>query len=219
MGRERRSRCDSKVPKLDRSFTNSAYRFATRLCYTDQRLNPVYIGRDADGKWTLFQSYRLNFSYITSSYTFMKKPQKPFTFEVKRSRLPSRKASSFQRYVVPHALGASLKLDAPEPPVAKVADTPSLRSVARILPSLSSERIWTEEHASPATAAPALIKVETVEEPEIEVSAAGTETTEPAVDLPKRRREQFKRFKPRAKSHEGLARGERWKRRLPRSAW
>jgi hypothetical protein len=149
----------------------------------------------------------------------MKKPQRPFTFEVKRSRLPSAKASTFQRYVVPDLARTRHKPDASELPVAKVADVPSLATGARILPSLSGERIWTEEPVSPATAAPDLIQVEAVEEPEVEVSPAAPETTAPAVDLPTSQREQSKRSRPRAKSLDDLARGERWKRRLPRAAW
>jgi hypothetical protein len=149
----------------------------------------------------------------------MKKPQRPFTFEVKRSRLPSRKPSTFQRYVVPDLAGARHMPDASERPVADVADVPSLSTGARILPSLSGERIWTEEPASPATTAPNLIKVETVEEPEVEATPTAPETTEPAGDFPKRQREQSKRSRPRAKSPDDLTRGERWKRRLPRAAW
>jgi hypothetical protein len=149
----------------------------------------------------------------------MKKSQRPFTFEVKRSRLPSRTPSTFQRYVALDPAGERHKPDASELPVAKGADVPSLPKGARILPSLSGERIWTEEPVAPVTAAPDLIQVEAVEEPEVEVSPAAPETTAPAVDLPKNQREQSRRSRPRAKSPDDLARGERWKRRLPRAAW
>jgi hypothetical protein len=156
----------------------------------------------------------------------MKKPQKPFTFEVKRSRLSSPKASTFQRYVAapepeaarrtPDASGlqAAIRVEPPPPP-----------SPVRILPSLLGERIWSKEPEVPPQATPAVEEgPKIVEEPEaaVETGLAASDIIASAGDLLPAEPEEPDRsrlVRHRAKSPDDLPRSERWKRRLPRSAW
>jgi hypothetical protein len=146
----------------------------------------------------------------------MKKSHKPFTFEVKRSRLSSPKASTFQRYVA-----------APEPEAARrTPDASGLQAVirvepspppspVRILPSLLGERIWSKE--------PEVPKI--VEKPEaaVETGLAASDIIASAGDLlpaePMEEPNRSRLVRHRAKSPDDLPRSERWKRRLPRSAW
>jgi hypothetical protein len=153
----------------------------------------------------------------------MKKSRKPFTFEVKRSRLPSPKASTFQRYVAaPERDPARRTPDASGLQVAISVEPPPPPSPARILPSLLSERIWIEELMSPIPVASSPGDVpETGEEPEAVVAAlpAAPEVMASPADLLQEEPEQPKQVRHRAKSLDDLPRGERWKRRLPRAAW
>jgi hypothetical protein len=153
----------------------------------------------------------------------MKKSQKPFTFEVKRSRLPSPKASTLQRYVVAPELHQTRKaLDASGLQVVVARDAPPLPAKARILPSLMRDGLRIEELMPPIPVASSLSDVpETGEEPEVAVAAlpAAPEVTASPADLPRNEPEQPRQGRHRVKSLDDLPRGERWKRRLPRAAW
>ncbi len=154
----------------------------------------------------------------------MKKIPKSFAIEVKRSRLPARQQSTFQRYVLPALAEAE-----PEPMLLQAPTTtpnpdppPSQR---RVLPDLSSGKVWVDEPSPPQPAMTELVTacgaseelaVESFLAPLVEVisSAAGLATADPE-DLhpaPKQR----KRLRGTAAD---LPRGQRWKRRLPRAAW
>jgi hypothetical protein len=152
----------------------------------------------------------------------MTKHQRPFTFEVKRSRLSSPKILAFQRYVV-----------APTP-VVEMQTTPSQSgrsvtdpgeaaprpSAARILPSLLSERIWAEEPLATLTAEPAPVELmEEPEEPEAEMSSPAEDVVEPAPDHPGPELKRSRSIRRRRTAPDELPRGQRWKRRLPRAAW
>ncbi|WP_147021806.1 hypothetical protein [Microvirga aerophila] len=153
----------------------------------------------------------------------MKKSQKPFTFEVKRSRLLSPKASTFQRYVAATERHQTRKApDASGLQVVVARTAAPLPSKARILPSLMRERVWIEELMLPVPVASSLSDVpEVVEEPEAVVEAlpAAPEVMASRADLPRNEPGKPKQGRPRAKSPDDLPRGERWKRRLPRTAW
>jgi hypothetical protein len=154
----------------------------------------------------------------------MKKISKLFAIEVKRSRLPTRQQSTFQRYVRP-----ALAESEPEPmllqPPTTITNPDPPPSKRRVLPDLSSGKVWVDEPSSPQPAMTELVTVcgtsedlavESLLAPLAEVisSAAGLATADPA-DLhpaPKQR----KRLKGTAAD---LPRGQRWKRRLPRAAW
>jgi hypothetical protein len=154
----------------------------------------------------------------------MKKIPKSFAIEVKRSRLPARQQSTFQRYVLPALAEAE-----PEPMLLQAPTTipnpdppPSQR---RVLPDLSGGKVWVDEPSppQPAMTEPVAVcgaseeqAVEALLAPLAEVisSAAGLAAPDPE-DLhpaPKRR----KRLRGTAAD---LPRGQRWKRRLPRAAW
>jgi hypothetical protein len=153
----------------------------------------------------------------------MKKSQKSFTFEVRRSRLPSPKATTFQRYVAAPEHHQMRKVpDASGLHVVVARDAAPLPSKARILPSLMSKRVWIEEPMSPIPAASSAGDVpETGEEPEAVVAAlpATPEVMTSRADLPRDEPERSKPVRHHAKSPDDLPRGERWKRRLPRAAW
>jgi hypothetical protein len=152
----------------------------------------------------------------------MKKPPKPFTFEVKRSRLSSPKASTFQRYLAaPEA--ARRTPDASGLQVAIRVEPPPPPSPVRILPSLLSERAWREEPEVPAVTpdgedAPDIVDKEAA----VETRLAASDIIASAGDLLPAEPEEPNRsrlVRHRAKSPDDLPRSERWKRRLPRSAW
>ena len=76
----------------------------------------------------------------------MKKSPRPFTFEVKRSRLASRTPPTFQRYVVA-PVSAEVQR---EQEAFRSQERPSKRSLpvrsgGRILPSLLGEKVWVEQ--------------------------------------------------------------------------
>jgi hypothetical protein len=101
-------------------------------------------------------------------------------------------------------------------------DAAPLPSKARILPSLMSERIWIEKPMLPVPVASSPGDVpEAGEEPEAAAEAlpAASEVWASPADLPRDESEQPRQGRPRAKSPDDLPRGERWKRRLPRTAW
>jgi hypothetical protein len=154
--------------------------------------------------------------------TTMTKHQRPFTFEVKRSRLSSPKTSAFQRYVV-----------APDPVVeAQTTPSQSWRSVtdpgeaaprpsaARILPSLSGGEVWAEEPIAIIPAEPAPVElIELPEEPVAEMSSPAEDVIEPAPDQPTPELKRSRSIRRRRTAPDDLPRGQRWKRRLPRAAW
>jgi hypothetical protein len=147
----------------------------------------------------------------------MKKPQRPFTFEVKRSRLASRTPSTFQRYVVADVQDVQ---DASGPTSVRARDPIPVRSEGRILPSLLGEKVWVEQPVLPAPEPPEPVEAcETLEEPAIVPSP----TTFAMVELPADRADEEpsrpKRARRLVRSLDDLPRGERWKRRLPRVAW
>ena len=149
----------------------------------------------------------------------MRKPQKPFTFEVKRSRLPSREPSAFQRYVVeidripinkPPALvelSAARANEASHRPRRVLPDLSgeTKRSVpVTPLPCQGAERIHAhEDHEEPASVLP------------LASASQSRSPGEPSglVVSPARR------VRPRARTVQDLPPGQRWKRRLPKAAW
>jgi hypothetical protein len=151
----------------------------------------------------------------------MKKSPRPFTFEVKRSRFSSRTPSTFQRYVVaPAGAGMQNEQKAAGPTTIWASDPPPLRSEGRILPSLLGEKVWTEESVLPIPAPPEPVEAsETLDELEIETSSAAFEMIEPTAALTDEETSRRKRARRLVRSSDDLARGERWKRRLPRVAW
>jgi hypothetical protein len=156
----------------------------------------------------------------------MKKSHRPFTFEVKRSRLSSPKASAFQRYVAAPELDPARRTpDASGLHVAISVQPPPPPSPARILPSLLSERIWSAKPEVPSQTTPAVIDVPKIKEQSeaaIEDRSISSDIVASAGDLLPAEPEEPDRSKPvrrRAKSPDDLPRGERWKRRLPRAAW
>jgi hypothetical protein len=151
----------------------------------------------------------------------MKKPQRPFTFEVKRSRFASRTPSTFQRYVVA-PVGAEVRnaQEAFDPKSVRARDPVPVRSEGRILPSLLGEKVWVEEPVLPAPAPPEPLEAcETQEEPAIEPSPAAFEMIEPLAALTDEETSRRKRARRLVRSPDDLPRGERWKRRLPWAAW
>jgi hypothetical protein len=156
----------------------------------------------------------------------MKKSQKPFTFEVKRSRLSSPKVSIFQRYVAASEPEPARRTpDASGLQIATHVESPPPPSPVRILPSLLRERTWTADPEVPPQAIFAVEEVaKIVEEPEaaVETGLAASDIIASAGDLLPAEPEETDRSKPvrhRAKSPDDLPRSQRWKRRLPRSAW
>jgi hypothetical protein len=151
----------------------------------------------------------------------MKKPPRPFTFEVKRSRLASRTPSTFQRYVVaPAGAGVQNEQKAAGFTSIRASDLPPLRSEGRILPSLLGEKVWVEQPVLPAPAPPEPLEAcETQEEPAIEPSPTAFEMIEPLAALTDEETSRHKRARRLVRSPDDLPRGERWKRRLPRVAW
>jgi hypothetical protein len=102
----------------------------------------------------------------------MKKSQRPFTFEVKRPRLPSQRASTFQRYVVA-PVGADVRneQDASGDTSIQTSDPIPVRSEGRILSSLLGEKVWVEEPMLPAAAPPEAVEAcKMLEEPAIKPS-------------------------------------------------
>ncbi len=146
----------------------------------------------------------------------MKKSSRPFTVEVKRSRLPSANAT-FQRYVVAFELAeARTALQASQPRFATI-EVPRLPSAARILPDLSGEKNWIEEPVSHRRAVPDPIEpCETIEMP---VTEASPPISHMMVSPAALTSDERKRVKRPAKTAEDLPRGERWKRRIPQVAW
>jgi hypothetical protein len=89
----------------------------------------------------------------------MKKSQRPFTFEIKRSRLPASTSSTFQRYVVPADPSTARKIPAElATNIASASLAGSLPS-RRILPSLSQRMTWLEESVPAAPEAAEAIHV------------------------------------------------------------
>jgi hypothetical protein len=151
----------------------------------------------------------------------MKKSQRPFTFEVKRSRLASQTPSTFQRYVgAPVATGVQNEQDASGPTSIRASDPPPPRSGGRILPNLLGEKVWVEERVQLAPAPPEPVETcETLEEPAIEPSPAVFEMVALPANEVDEEPSRPKRARRLARSPDDLPRGERWKRRLPRAAW
>lgn len=155
----------------------------------------------------------------------MKKTPKPFALEVKRSRLPTRRQSTFQRYALP-ALTESKQepmLSQGQTPLRNPAPPPP--SQPRVLPDLSAGKVWIEEPHAGHTVASELVTVCNAPEEQAVVTPAALHAKEisPDVDLgtfspegpllsPKPR----KRVKGTAAD---LPRGQRWKRRLAQTAW
>jgi hypothetical protein len=147
----------------------------------------------------------------------MKKSPRPFTFEVKRSRLATPKASTFQRYVVA-LVGAEVRneQETAGPTSIQTSNPIPVRSVGRILPSLLGEKVWVEQPVRLAPASPEPVEAcETLDEPS-PIESAMVERLANQVD---EEPSQPKRARRLARSPDDLPRGERWKRRLPRVAW
>jgi hypothetical protein len=151
----------------------------------------------------------------------MKKSQRSFTFEVKRSRLTSRTPSTFQRYVVaPVGAGVQNVQDASGFTSIRASDPIPVRSEGRILPSLVGEKVWVEEPVLPTPAPPEPVEgCETLEEPAIEPSPIESAMVELPTDQVDEEPSRPKRARRLVRSPDDLPRGERWKRRLPRVTW
>jgi hypothetical protein len=164
---------------------------------------------------------RLVFSRVNSCYTCMKKSQRSFTFEVKRSRLATQKASTFQRYVVAPASADVRNVQNTSGSTSVRARDPILvRSEGRILPNLLGEKVWVEEPVLPAPVAPEPVEArETPNEPAIEPSPSDFAMVDLPADQADEEPSRPKRARRLARSPDDLPRGERWKRRLPRGAW
>lgn len=147
----------------------------------------------------------------------MKKSPRPFTFEVKRSRLSSRTPLTFQRYVVaPVGAEVQNEQETSDPTSVRASDPNPVRLEGRILPSLWGEKVWVEEPTSPTPAPPE--PLDACEMP-AEPAPAAVEMIEPLADRADEEPSRPKRARRLAKSPDDLPRGERWKRRLPRAAW
>jgi hypothetical protein len=164
---------------------------------------------------------RLASSRVTRCYTCMKKSPRPFTFEVKRSRLASRTPPTFQRYVVaPVSTEVQREQEALGHKSVRASDHPPLRSDGRILPSLLGEKVWVEQPVRLAPAPPEPVEAcETLDEPAIEPSPIESAMVERPANQADEEPSRPKRARRLAKTPDDLPRGERWKRRLPRVAW
>jgi hypothetical protein len=154
--------------------------------------------------------------------TTMTKHQRPFTFEVKRSRLSSPKTSAFQRYLVAPTPVVEMRTTPSQSwnPVTDPGEAAPSLSTARILPSLLGERIWAEEPLATLTAKPAPVElIEEPEEPEAEMPPPAEDVVEPAPDHPGPELKRSRSIRRRRSAPDELPRGQRWKRRLPRAAW
>lgn len=169
----------------------------------------------------------------------MKKTSPSFTFEVKRSKLPSQQPSRFERFVsepkqklsVPKRHAADQGSSDASKPKTPVTERRILESlpVAPPVPALEApmrpqvEAPIYDEVAAPvntrrhkAVPAPAIIEVEAEEATEPPMTEESMIPADAAVVVP------FTASKSKRKSAlsvDHLSRGERWKRRLPRSAW
>ena len=149
----------------------------------------------------------------------MKRPQRPFTFEVKRSRLPSRPPSAFQRYVV----------EIERTPVSKPADLAELSTAGaneapcqpmRVLPDLSGERVWTEDAVPlPPQRFEPINTTRNQEEPAQVLASAPASQSRPHGEPSSLVVRPSGKVRLRAKTVQELPRGQRWKRRLPQAAW
>lgn len=155
----------------------------------------------------------------------MKKIPKPFTIEVKRSRLPTRQQSPFQRYALPaltEAEPGSMLLQV-QTPLQNPA--PPLPSQPRVLPDLSAGKVWIEEPCVGQAAAtePVTVCNAPEEQAVVTLPAPHAEMISRDVDLGMSSPEEpHASPKPRNRLRgmaADLPRGQRWKRRLPRSAW
>jgi hypothetical protein len=155
----------------------------------------------------------------------MKKSQRPFTFEVKRGRLPSRQASTFQRYVVPDRAEARKFPEILLTRIEPVADVTPAASEGRVLPDLSRDKVQVEAPIASMPAAPdpiesgkVLDEPEILDEPKSDASIDEPVIVSPAAPLHEEQRRP-KKIRRRGKTLEDLPRGERWKRRIPQAAW
>ena len=155
----------------------------------------------------------------------MKKSTSHFTFEVKRSRLPSQKASTFQRFILdPKPTEAAPRH---EPRVADGnSSAVSERALPerRVLPSLV-ENIVPQELIAPRPKKRRVIKprpvveAEAVTESRPEVASEPIAIEEAVVVRPAAILASSKRQRVMPKTVADLPRGQKWKRRLPRAAW
>jgi hypothetical protein len=168
----------------------------------------------------------------------MKKTSPSFTFEVKRSKLPSQQPSRFERFVsepkqklsVPkrHAadqgssdaskpeapvVGRRILESLPVAPAMPRVDAPAEQQVEEPAQEVTAPAIKRRRKAAPADVAPSVKAEEAQEMPVIEASLT-PEASAVVVSLP-----IFKAKRKAVPSAEQLPRGERWKRRLPRAAW
>lgn len=150
----------------------------------------------------------------------MKKTPKPFTFEVKRSRLAGSKRSTFQRFVLPtenpvaeratDLFRTPRKTGAPAsplPPTGSSAEPLLLKAVVEAPVSQPAD------DPEPVAVRDAAEEIHAVASPDIEADVGPDRTSQNEPQpVPSRKR----RF---VKAAGELARGERWKRRLPQAAW
>jgi hypothetical protein len=155
----------------------------------------------------------------------MKKSTPHFTFEVKRSRLPSQKASTFQRFII-------APKPAEPPPKQELLDRGGDSDAAvnvslperRVLPSVV-ENFAPEEPVVLRPKKRRVIRPRRTVEPAAATASMSEEASEPiAVEeaLPVRPAAILpfvKRQRAVPKAVADLPRGQKWKRRLPRVAW
>lgn len=168
----------------------------------------------------------------------MKKTSPSFTFEVKRSKLPSQQPSRFERFVsepkqklsVPKRHAAdqgSSDASKPEAPVVerrileslpvapavRRVEAPDEQPVEEPAYEVTAPAIKRRRKAAPTAVAPSM-KVEEAQEMPVTEASLTPEASAVVVSLP-----IFKAKRKAIPSAEQLPRGERWKRRLPRAAW
>jgi hypothetical protein len=155
----------------------------------------------------------------------MKKIPKPFTIEVKRSRLPTRQQSTFQRYAFPALTETKPGSMLPQVQTPLQNPVPPPPSQPRVLPDLSAGKVWIEEPrvAQAAATEPVTVcsaseeqAVETLPAPHAEVISGDVDLGMSSPEEPHAPPKPRKRLSGTAAD---LPRGQRWKRRLPRSAW
>jgi hypothetical protein len=154
----------------------------------------------------------------------MKKIPKPFTIEVKRSRLPTRQQSTFQRYAVPALTETKLESMLPQGQTPLQNPAPPPPSQRRVLPDLSAGKVWVEEPVPQQAdvTEPVLVcsaseeqAVETPPRSQVEVISSNAGVASPSEE-PHTPPKPKNRLRGTAAD---LPRGQRWKRRLPRTAW
>ncbi|QRM34783.1 hypothetical protein [Microvirga sp. VF16] len=155
----------------------------------------------------------------------MKRSTPHFTFEVKRSRLPSHKTSTFQRFIVePKPTEPAAQQNPLESESNPGATSEIALSERRVLPSIV-ESFAPEEPSVAGSKRRRVIKPRRVVEPEPAMASlsqeaiAATVVEEDPIARPAAVLPFVKRQRAAPKTVADLPRSQKWKRRLPRVAW